>query len=366
MKNKLAAFFAAGIVFASGCSYTAPPPKAEKPSPAPVAEADMIRRIGFSLSVPTPTPTPAPTPEVVMVKLLDMNELKRQIETEIASADGTWSVYIKDMAAGDDFVINDVPMKAASVMKLFVMGAAFEDVNDGIFEYNDIESDMYYMITESSNESANALLSALGSGSYAEGIKKVNNFASKYGYNEKTVEYNGFDNPDTVVGGGYNVTSAHDCGMLLNSIYNGTCISTETSEKMLGLLKEQQTDYKLAYTLPENAVVANKSGEMDGVENDVGIVYAPERDYIICVLSNGWKNNADAIETIQDISQTAYDFFNPGDSEYVMVKISASEAPAGENQEEAVEYKAVKVSEAEVEEASSPAPEYEIVVSGGE
>ena len=371
MKNKLAAFFAAGIVFASGCSQTAPPPRARIPSPAPVAEADMIRRIGFSLSVPTPTPTPVP--DVVMVKLLDMNELKRQIETEIASADGTWSVYIKDMAAGDEFVINDAPMKAASVMKLFVMGAAFEDVNDGIFEYSDIESDMYYMITESSNESANALLSALGNGSYAEGIKKVNNFASKYGYNEKTVEYNGFDNPDTVVGGGFNVTSAHDCGMLLDSIYNGTCISAETSEKMLSLLKEQRTDYKLAYTLPEYAVVANKSGEMDEVENDVGIVYAPERDYIICVLSNGWKNNADAIETIQDISQTAYDFFNPDDSEYVMVKIGASEAPADGNSEgtetapsETVEYKEVKVSEAEAEEASSPAAEYEIVVSGGE
>ena len=311
MKRRLPAIIAAAVAFAAcfiGAVVTYAP---WTPLSAPDSDSSVMR-MSFSL----PSPTPEMTPEAVLAAALNMDELRQLIETEIASSDGVWSVYVKDMAAGSEILINDAPMKAASVMKLFVMGAAFDNIQNGVFEYGDIKDDMYYMITESSNESANTILYTLGGGSYADGIAKVNEFNVKYGFNEKTVEYNGFDNPDTVVGGSFNVTSALDCGRMLDAIYNGSCVSPETSQQMLELLKEQQTDYKLVYNLPKQIVVANKSDE---VENDVGIVYSPERDYIICVLSNSWSDDAEAIETIQDISQTTYEFFNPDSQEYSLV-----------------------------------------------
>ncbi len=329
MMKKLTALVAAVVFAVSGCSDAARTDNAQTSNVSENTETretyttDLgygIRTASFSFAAPTPEPSPAE----VTYTALDMNALRDMIQTELNSADGTWSVYIKDMNGNKEILINDAPMKAASVMKLFVMGAAFDNIKTGLFEYGDIREDMYYMITESSNESANAILYALGRGSYAAGIDKVNAFTDKYGYNEKTVEYNGFDNPDTIVGGSFNVTSAHDCGMMLDAIYNGRCVSAEMSKEMLELLKAQQTDYKLAYTLPKDIVIANKSGEMDSVENDVGIVYSPERDYIICVLSNDWADNADAIEKIQDISQTAYDFFNPDNTGYELVKVSES------------------------------------------
>lgn len=354
MKKKFTALIAAAVLAASGCADLPAMNSAatDEPRSAPAAERTVsseIRDTEFAFKIQTPVPTAAADQNAgIIYTALDMDALRQSIESEITQSDGVWSVYVKDMNVGKDILINDVPMKAASVMKLFVMGAAFDNIKTGLFEYGDLSEDMYYMITESSNESANAILYTLGGGSYANGIYKVNAFTDKYGYNEKTVEYNGFDNPDTIVGGSFNVTSAHDCGMMLEAIYNGKCVSAEMSWQMLELLKEQRTDYKLVYELPEQTVVANKSGEMDEVENDVGIVFSPGRDYIICVLSNDWSNNANAIETIQKISRTTYDFFNPenpDDGNYVMVTVG----PSGETEE-------YKISDAE------ETPEVEIVV----
>ena len=79
---------------------------------------------------------------------------------------------------------------------------------------------------------------------------------------------------------------------------------------MLEYLKNQQTRYKIPQLLPEGTVIANKTGEMTGVENDAAIVYSPNCDYIICIMSNDAYDNSEAISGVQDISQLVYNYFN--------------------------------------------------------
>ena len=49
-----------------------------------------------------------------------LQNLKQQLEDQIAGYDGEWSVYRKNLTTEESFVIHDSPMKSASVMKLFI------------------------------------------------------------------------------------------------------------------------------------------------------------------------------------------------------------------------------------------------------
>ena len=50
-------------------------------------------------------------------------------------------------------------------------------------------------------------------------------------------------------------------------------------------VKLQQINHKIPGYLPEGTAVAHKTGEDDGITNDVGIVYG-EKPFIICFASN--------------------------------------------------------------------------------
>lgn len=61
--------------------------------------------------------------------------------------------------------------------------------------------------------------------------------------------------------GGRNMTSAKDCGVLLERIYKGRCVSKKYSGKMLAFLKQQQRKWKIPAGLPSGVASANKTGK---------------------------------------------------------------------------------------------------------
>ena len=79
---------------------------------------------------------------------------------------------------------------------------------------------------------------------------------------------------------------------------------------MLDIMKRQQVRGRLDLYLPEEIVIAHKTGDLDLLEHDVGIVY-PEngKAYIIVVLTNETTTNKDGREIIGHISKMAYDYY---------------------------------------------------------
>ncbi len=239
-------------------------------------------------------------------------ELEEAAAQQLAGYDGDWSVYVKNLSTDESFVINDRPMKSASVMKLFIMGTVYKAFESGDLERTD--EVMYLvtkMITESDNEASNDLLYRLGSGSYERGIEKVDEFISEYGFSEMTVEYNGFNSAAaTVDSENFNQVSAKDCGKLLEDIYRRTWVSRSVSNEMEALLLAQNTRYKIPAGLPDGVLCGNKTGEMDTTENDAAIIYAENCDYILVVLSSDWGSKDQAINRIQSISALVYQYLN--------------------------------------------------------
>ena len=103
--------------------------------------------------------------------------------------------------------------------------------------------------------------------------------------------------------------SAKDCGILLEHIYNGTCVSSNYSKEMRKLLLAQTRRWKIPSGIPSGIKVANKTGETSSVEHDMAIVYGKKKDYIICVFSNTGSEDY-ALPRIRNISRTVYNYLN--------------------------------------------------------
>lgn len=241
-----------------------------------------------------------------------LDGLEPIVEEELSGYEGDWSVYVKNLSTGEEFVLNDRPMKSASVMKLFILGTVYRAFESGDLDRSEeVMTLVRNMITVSDNESSNQLLYRLGDSSYERGIEKVNEFIQAYGFSDMTTEFNGFENAATVMDGShFNQVAAKDCGKLLEDIYRRNWVNRAASNEIEEMLLEQHTRYKIPSGLPEGVLCGNKSGEMDTTENDAAIIYSENCDYILVVLSSDWYSKDEAISRISSLSRTVYEYLN--------------------------------------------------------
>ncbi len=232
----------------------------------------------------------------------------------------TWAVSLQLLPSGARQDLNgDVEMKSASVIKVFIMAAIYDRVCYPSSSDRQLYMEESYdgelkdlitaMITVSDNDAANTLVQRLGGGDAQAGMDVVNQFLEENGYTGTSMGRLFLEeNPS-----GENYTTANDCAKLLASIYNGTCVNEEASEKMYAYLKEQTRVNKIPAGLTgTDALVANKTGELAGdygdyVENDIAVIEAGDRAYVLCVLTGGLQSNAEAAEQIADLSWFVYE-----------------------------------------------------------
>ena len=225
-----------------------------------------------------------------------IRDLEEKVTALTDSYSGIWSVYIKNLTTGDSFIVNDAPMKSASVMKLFIMASVYDAIDRQELERtSELVDRLINMISYSSNEAANRLLILLGKGDLSAGVNYVNHYIQKHGYSDMTHEYNGFQDANMILDSGhFNQISAADCGLLLERVYHRDFSSRKVCNEIEDMMLKQQTRYKIPKGLPDGVLVGNKTGEMDIVENDVAVVYAPKSDYILCVFSSDWNSKDSA------------------------------------------------------------------------
>ena len=77
-----------------------------------------------------------------------------------------------------------------------------------------------------------------------------------------------------------NTVSPKEMGRLLESLYFGQFVSKEVSAEAMDTLLLQQIEHKLGGKLSD-VPIAHKTGEDDGLSNDVGIIFADE-PFVIC------------------------------------------------------------------------------------
>ena len=204
-----------------------------------------------------------------------MDNLLNQVQSLLPTDNGTWSVYVCNLMKNTEGVIDDQPMQAASLIKLFIMGTVYENYESLSETYgaDTLNSYLNSMITVSDNDAANKLVNMLGDGDDEAGMRAVNAFCASHGYSSTSMGRLLLQSNEY----GDNYTSVSDCGHFLKEIYQSNAGTAESTlahtDAMYSLLKMQQRRNKIPSQLPDGVKVANKTGELDDVENDAGIIY---------------------------------------------------------------------------------------------
>lgn len=257
-----------------------PKPQPEKPAPLPEAPEPAPEPFVPEEAVIEPDPRLEATAAV-------MEELTAALSEQMAELEGKWAVYTEDMATGftaigEKNATCDDPMISASIVKIFVMAALYDQIAQGELEEDAVYSDIYQMITVSDNAATNRLVKLLGEGDALLGMERVNAYALSIGCTATSMHRLMLEN-----NGLQNYVSARDCAVLLRMIFEETCVDQESSQKMLAILKDQYWGDYIPKGPPEGTVIAHKGGDLTGLcHGDVGIVYAETGPYILCIICN--------------------------------------------------------------------------------
>lgn len=221
--------------------------------------------------------------------------LENAVLTAQAQAGGRWAAAYIDLQTGSAQSIGNAQMQAASLIKLYIMGAIYENYDTYAAQEDSLDSLLYSMITASDNAAANTLTGLLGSGDTDAGRAAVTSYAHSHGYYNTSMGRLLLESSIN----GDNYTSVDDCAKFLQSAYNG---ELPHSADMMSLLSQQTVTYKIPAGVPVRT--ANKTGELESVQNDAAVVYA-DRPYVLCVMSENVSAGS-AIDAIVELSGTVY------------------------------------------------------------
>jgi beta-lactamase class A len=158
-----------------------------------------------------------------------------------------------------------------------------------------------HMITTSSNLATNLLLDLVGVEAARAAIARLHlgGIDLQRGVEDEAAWEAGLNN---------RVTAAGLCDAM-RLIEEGKAISPDASQAMLDILHQQRFRSGIPAGLPEDARVANKTGEISTIAHDAGIVYLDGRDAYVVVILTEWAPEVNARqETIARISRAVYEY----------------------------------------------------------
>ena len=153
------------------------------------------------------------------------------------------------------------------------------------------------MITVSSNFAANLLIERLG----VENIRKT---VSRLGADGMHV-LRGVEDDKAFAKGLNNTTTARGLGVLLEKIAKGEAVSARADAEMAAILKRQHFNNAIPAGLPNDVVVAHKTGNITKIHHDGAIVYG-SRPYVLVVLVRGLQDEGRSAALIASISREVW------------------------------------------------------------
>lgn len=130
--------------------------------------------------------------------------------------------------------------------------------------------------------------------------------------------------------GEINLTTPSDIATFFMMLEEGNIVSADTSQEMVDLLKQQEINDRLPFLLPPGTACAHKTGDLDGVVHDAGVVFGDQGPIIVAALSEAVPDPIHAAGVIQRLGLIAYGDFNlPPIPEASPDASPATTAPAG-------------------------------------
>jgi beta-lactamase class A len=161
------------------------------------------------------------------------------------------------------------------------------------------------MVTLSDNTATNILIDRLG-------MERITARMQTLGLNGTKLRRHMMDTA-AARRGDENVSTPDELARLLEAMHGPLSGPAKAGHYLLGeaidLLKKPKEN-RLRKGLPEGVQSADKSGELEGVRVDAGIVFAKNRPYVLSVMTTFLKDEAEGERAIEEISRAAYEYFS--------------------------------------------------------
>lgn len=262
------------------------------------------------------------------------SKLDQRVKARIAGFQGKVSLYAKNLDSGASYdLMADAPVRTASTIKLAIMVECFAEAAEGklrmiepikvieaekvsgsglLQDFTDgdqlpLRDVMDLMIVVSDNTATNLILDRIGGDAVnarmaqlgltqTRVMRKImgdrNDLKPPSGW---SAEGNKPENKKWGIGR----SSPHEMVTILEKIYRGELVSKPASDEMLAVLKRQR-DHDCIGRDMKDVTIASKSGALDHLRSDVGIVYSKHGPIAMAF-------------TVEDIPEIDWTPDNPGD-----------------------------------------------------
>ena len=250
------------------------------------------------------------------------NSLDQAVQSILNGSQEKYGIVVHNLKNNKNYALNEHQIfQSGSLYKLWVMATVYDQIKKGLLRETDIMEQEIPILNEKFNISTenaeltegNITLSV--SDALSQMITISDNYAAlllsekvRLSNVAKFLTSNGFTESKVGTDGSMPTTTPSDIAKFFTSLYQGTLIDKEYDGKMLDLLKGQQLNNKIPKNLPDDITIAHKTGELGYFTHDAGIVYAPDNDYIIAVLSET-DNPLTTEQNVADISEAVYRYF---------------------------------------------------------
>ncbi len=241
-------------------------------------------------------------------------ELVQQLDQLSGAFPGGVGLWIADPSAPKPLYARnaDEHVITASLYKLGVLAEAERRVDTGELKYSDIitimpeditedgsfeaayteltlDQALEAMITISDNGAAQALWHLLGG-------ENIDATLAKAGLSDFHVAYDSSED---------NVATPRAIGTFFTMLAKKQLISPAASDRMLARLGRQEINDRLPAALPDNVVVAHKTGNLAGITHDAGIIYTPSGPRVVVAMT--WDSyQEEAVNFIANIGAIVY------------------------------------------------------------
>jgi beta-lactamase class A len=256
-------------------------------------------------------------------------KLQEEIRNVDKHLDGVVGLAVKDLTSGEEFFINgEEIMPQASSIKIAVLAELYRQAQEKKLQLTDeyvvrkedlvpgsdimlgltpgvtrltLRDVATMMVAVSDNSATNVLIDRVGK-------ENVNSMLDRLGLHATRLRRKMMD-LKAASEGRENVSTPHEMMTLLETIYRGKLLTGQFKDDYFKVLSTHK-ESSMLQGLPDDAVAANKPGELEAVRNDSGIVWVKNRPYVLCVMTTFLKDEHDGSAAIRKIAQLTYSYFD--------------------------------------------------------
>jgi beta-lactamase class A len=310
-------------------------------------------------SLPSPSPTfqpteiPTATEDIPAAFTAEESPLSRAIDKLVKDEQGVYGIVVMRPNGAVEYQRNtDTPFVAASLYKLVLLADVYRRRDDGEIAFDqqlellpeyfpspgDLPDGYYDQSAIGGWANIDELVFATGAYSSNVAAKALLSLTDAASLNRMAVDL-GLDHthllaepqhlpswppspgPDAPAGdeqeainfvddsasdGPISITTPGDMARFFRLLLAGRVVNADVSAGILDILKQQMVDDRFPYLLPKPTDMAHKTGNVDHVVHDVGVIWTPDGPVILAAMIEDPPDDDHATQIIQRLALIAY------------------------------------------------------------